>query len=332
MSQIVSTSLASNSLALGVSRDYADAYKKAEGSPLDGNMSLLVKEVEGKSDHWKGAYFESAPIPRLWRKGEEVAGQGFRDVGWTIYVDEWEQKVTWRWTDAQDDQTSTLVDRAQDAGKGWWQRTESIIVQMLTASTDINGLSSVPNAADGVAAFSATDGASADRYGVVGGNILTGQSFSSGIGLRAAFMAARVRFMKMQDTVGQPLFSNVKEFFILGSADDALAFNECFDQKTVAQSVAGATSNAGVSNVLLDAGYTVNYMLTPRISSGTMFIVHKGAKTKPIVLVNRSAPQEIPIRMENSDEARKTGIEGTQFISRTGFGFGVCYGIMKVTT
>ena len=32
--------------------------------------------------------------------------------------------------------------------------------------------------------------------------------------------------MKMQDTVGQPLFSNVKEFFIIGSADDAFAFNE----------------------------------------------------------------------------------------------------------
>lgn len=330
--QIVATQAQSGTLALGVSRDYWDAYGQAEQDSLNGNLGKIVMEMTGQSDHAKLAYYEACPIPSLWSRSTQAQSKSFKDVGWTIPVYEWEMTVEWRWTDAQDDQTTSLKQRAQDAGSGFWIRDESVFFQMLNAGTDVDGLPAVPNASDGVAMFNATDGAGAARFGVSGGNIVSGQLFNSGAAIRAGFQAAHSRLGRFQNTVSQPLFGNLKRFLVIGSMTDLAAYNEAYRQTFVAQAATTATSNAGVSNVLFDAGYEISLWLTQRVATGVMFVFALDTRVKPLIRLNREKPMENPITMANSDVARRTGNEGTQFISRTGYGVGLPYGAIKVTT
>lgn len=331
MPQIVGTTLNSNTLALGVSREYWDAYARGEEWTTHGNLGKFVLDVQGVSDHWKGAYFNSSPIPRINRRGEPVASQAFSDVGWTIQVNEWTGDIRWRKTDADDDQTQSLKTRAQDVGNGYWVRDEAVAFQLLNNATDTTGLMAIPNAPDGVALFSATDGAGAARFGVTGGNIVGSQDFTSGAGVRQSFTAAVSRMRRFTDTVSQPLHQRLDNFLVIASATDEAVLNEAFKQTMPAAASTTAQSNAGVSNVLFDAGYTINLWRTSRVATGVMFVVNTDSRAKPLIRVNRQKPEETPITMANSDEARRNLEEGLMWMSRTGYGVGLPYGIIKVT-
>lgn len=328
----VGTTLNSNTLALGVSREYWMAYERGEADAMNGNLGKMVMDIEGKSDHAKLAYYNSAPIPALWRRSEAIAGMSFFDVGWTIQVKEWAREIRWRWTDEQDDQTQSLVPMAQGVGKGFWVRDQSNFFQLLNNSTDTSGLDAIPNAADGVALFSATDGAGAARFGVTGGNIVSGQNFASGSGLRAGFQQAVSRMLQFQDTVGQPLFPEFKNFLVIGAAADLQAWNEAFHQTIALAAPSTSTSNAGVSSVLVDAGYNITPWITQRVATGVMFVISTDAPVKPLIRVNRQRPSETPITLANDSEARKYGNVGLHYVSRTGYGIGLPYQAIKVTT
>lgn len=329
----VGTQANSGSLALGVQRNFWATYERDQTLANTGRLSRIVEEAPAVSDQVKFAYFESAPIPGFFGRGRTVASKSFKDVGWSVSVYEWAGKVEWRFQDAQDDQTSSLEARARETGAGFWVRDESNFFQILNAGTDQTGLPAVPNCADGAAFFSATDGASANRFGVSGGNIVTGKNFGSGSGVRSAYQSGLSRMFQFQDTESQPLMNpGAKNFMVIGAAADLEAYNEAFKQQFVAQAAVTATSNAGVSNVIMDAGYNVELWLTQRVSTGVMFVFNTDVPVKPLVRVKRQDPQESVQNMTNSDIARLTGIEGVQWISRTGYGCSLPYGAVKVTT
>lgn len=331
--QPVSTVQNSGALALGVVSNFRDAYKAAANSATTAPLGRLVEEIPATADQIKMAYFESAPLPSYWRRGRPATSQGFKDVGWSIQVLDWEGSVEWDWRDAADDQTGSLVSRAKEQGGKFWQRDEAVWFQILNASTDASGLPAIPNAADGAACFSATDGASANRFGVSGGNIVSGQSFTSGAGIRAGYQAAVSRIFQFQDTVSQPLIdTGAKNFLVLTAAADLAATNEAFKQMMPAQGATTSTSNAGVSNVLMDAGYSITLATTQRLATGVMIVACTDVPVKPFVRAKRQEPQEIVRLMSNSDEAGHTGKEKVQFIARTGYGLSLPYGLVKVTT
>ncbi len=321
------------SLSLGISTAFVGAYRRAEASANAGRLGRIVANVPATTDHFRAAYFQSPPIPGFWGRGRNVQSKAFKDVGWTIAVNEWAAKVEWKWTDEQDDQTGSLVSQGSGVGNGFWVRDHSCFFQIMNASTDAFGLQAIPTASDGAAMYSATDGASAARFGVTGGNLITGQSFSSGAGLRNGYQAALARMFQFQDTESQPLLDpGAKNFLVIGAAADLAAYNEAFKQNMVAQSDSTATSNAGVSNVLFDAGYNVQLMLTQRVSTGSMFVFNTDVPVQPLVRVNRSMPEPYPITMANDGLAKENGIVGLQWIARTGYGLSLPYGTVKVTT
>lgn len=329
----VGTVVNSNTLALGVVGNYKNAYQARAESTATGPLGAMVEQIPATADQIKLAAFESAPLPAHWRRGRPARSKSFKDFGWSIAVTDWTQIVPWRFQDAMDDQTGSLVARAKEAGSKWWQRDEAIWFQIFNASTDSTGLPSIPNAGDGAAIFSATDGASANRFGVSGGNIVASQSFSSGAGLRAGYQAAISRMFQFQDTESQPLLdSGAKKFTVFTSAADLAVANEAFKQNMPLAAASTATSNGGVSNVLFDAGYEITAVTTQRLATGVMIISCSDVPVKPLVRAMRMAPEEQPILRSNSDEARETGIEGVQFTSRCGYGVGLPFGLVKVTT
>lgn len=331
--QPVSTVQNSGALALGVIGNFRDAYKAAATEASVSPLGALIEEIPATADQIKMAYFESAPLPSYWRRGRPATSQGFKDVGWSIQVLDWEGSVEWDWRDAADDQTGSLVSRAKETGGKFWQRDHAVFFQILNASTDAAGLPAIPNAADGAACFSATDGASANRFGVSGGNIVSGQSFSSGAGLRAGYQAAISRLFQFTDTVSQPLIdTGAKNFTVFTSAADVAVSNEAFKQMMPAQAATTATSNAGVSNVLMDAGYRITHCTTQRLATGVMIVACTDVPVKPLVRAKRQDPQEFVRLMSNSDETSRTGKERVQFVARTGYGLSLPYGMVKVTT
>lgn len=329
----VPTVQGSGTLALGVSAAYWDAYFQGQAASLQSPLSRLVLDVPATADQIKLAYFEAAAPPVFWPRGRPIPSKSFKDVGWSILVYEWAAKVEWDWRTAQDDQTGSLQTMARNTGSLYWQRDDANYFQIFLAGTDSNGLPANPNAADGAACFSATDGASANRFGVSGGNIVSGQVFTSGAGMRAGYQAALSRMFQFQNTESQPLLNpDAKNFIVFAAAADLAAVNEAFKQQFVANSAPTATNNAGVTNVIQDAGYNVTLHVTQRLSTGTMIVACTDVPVKPLVRATRQLPEENMQLKTNSDIARLTGIEAVQYVARTGYGVGLPYSLIKVTT
>lgn len=318
--------------ALGVSSNFWTAYYNRQA----GNEAIygqIVETVPATTDQIKLAYIEAAPIARYMTRGRGAPGKAMKDVGWTIPVYEWSNTISWRWQDEQDDQTGSLVTMAKNGADKYWQREESNWFQYINASTDADGMPALGNAPDGVALFSATDGGGSARYGVSGGNIVSGQSFSSGAGIRAGYQAALSRLFRFQDTESQPLLNpDAKRFICFYSATDLAAVNEAFFQKVTAQAPTTATSNAGVSNLLLDMGYQVQVVVTQRLATGVGVVACLDTPAKPLVKAKRADPAEFPINMSNSDAARNQLVNGLMHVGRAGYGVGPAYSIIKVTT
>jgi hypothetical protein len=330
---IASTQAQSGVLALGAQATFIDTYRRENAALLEGPLSLIVQDAPALSDAVKFAYWQSPPIANFWARGRPKMQKAMKDVGWTVVVKDWSQQIRWKFQDAMDDQTGSLVSMAQGAGQSFPARDESNWFQLMNAGTDVFGLDALPNASDGAALFSATDGGSAARFGVTGGNIVTGISFGSGAGVRAGFFAILQRMAQFQDTEGQPLLNpGSKRFLVFGAAADMQVLAEAFFQNPAAQAATTATSNAATQNLVLAAGLSVNVQWTQRIATGVMYVFCLDVPVKPLIRARRMDPAETWVDKNNSDECRNLGLEGFDYVSRTGYGISLGYGAVKGTT
>ena len=64
-------------LALGVQRNFWNAYERGKESALTGSWSRLVEDTTAISDQVKFANFESAPIPGYWGRGRPIQTKSF---------------------------------------------------------------------------------------------------------------------------------------------------------------------------------------------------------------------------------------------------------------
>lgn len=330
---VAGTTAQSGVLALGAQATFIDTYRRYNAALLEGPLSLIVQDAPALSDAVKFAYWKSPPIANFWARGRPKMQKSMTDVGWTVVVKDWSQQIRWKFQDAMDDQTGSLVTQAQGAGQSFPARDESNWFQLMNASTDVFGLDALPNASDGAALFSATDGGSAARFGVTGGNIVTGQTFTSGASVRAGFFAALQRMGQFQDTEGQPLLNpGSKNYLVFMAVADLQVGAEAFFQNPSAQAATTATSNAATQNSIMSAGLSVNVQFTQRVSTGTMFVFCLDVPVKPLIRARRMDPAEVFVNSQNSDECRNLGLEGFDYVSRTGYGVSLGYGACKVTT
>jgi hypothetical protein len=107
---------------------------------------------------------------------------------------------------------------------------------------------------------------------------------------------------------------------------------EAFWQPITAQAAATSTSNASVTNVIQAAGLNITLVFTARVSTGVMYCFDTDVPVKPLIRVRRMSPEETVLTRANSNDAQKYGVEGMQWVARTGYGASVPYGAIKVTT
>lgn len=279
-------------------------------------------------------FLDRVPMPKPWPYGKPRTRQTMRDREITIGLFPYDLTILWSGWDREDSQVGKDYIRTH-VGLGldrFWQIPDILYTEYLTGVPSYN--KSLALAYDGVPLFSAVDGNGADRFGVVGGNILIGTGVSNVAKLKTDIVSVRQRFLNMKEPeTGQPLFSADdiaygKFIFEIPANLDGL-FQAISEQDLI---YADPTINTAQSNFLKSrVKYFVNQRLTDA-STWYVSVVH--SVWKPFAF---RSPQKDQIRtiyseMQNSDEAREYNREGSFQDARMGLGPWAAFCMQKVAS
>jgi hypothetical protein len=314
-------------LTAGLRAEFADMYKqtyKGVEARLGRVMQLGIPSDKLTEIY---GYFESAPYPRIWRRGDQISDRGFSSRQFTVTNFDWGRRVSWHKNDRADDQTRTLYDQARQAGANWATLPERIFFQLITGAADADLLPAVPNAPDGLALF-----VNALRFGHANGNVVGGAGVATTAAVQDDFYRAAQRFVLFQDTEGQPLLQPEvldEGFVVIYGAANHEVFQKAFLQRMIIQNEA-AGGNAAPSNIILDSGWKVELWPTQRIADNDWFVFLKGSPKKPIFQQMRQPLEVHEMTMDTSDLAAGTKEEYVQWDSREGYGIALPYGAVQV--
>ncbi len=335
---MANTVISANMLTAGLRSEFADTYLKQKRASDTRVSDVMLTDVPSDKLTEIYGYFESAPHMRRWVRGKGIPSKPFASKQFSVTNKDWGQRVEWHRNDRMDDQTGTLFEAAQAAGRSAGALDERILFQIMTAASDFDLLESIPNAPDGVALFSTVDGDGAARFGATNGNLLSGSGVATGSAIRTDLWSVIAQARLYQGTEGQPLFDDAMldagVTIMYGAANEEV-FREAFVQELTAFIRTGASTSdtggvAAVTNTVLASGMPITLWPTQRITDNDWFVAFKGAPKKAIFSQNREALQEEFATMENSDSARETGIEYGQWHLRKGYGVALPYGLIKV--
>lgn len=322
-------------LSESLRNEFADTYLSVQ-SRQSSNMLGEVMDLGGVTAVTREAifgYIEAAPHMAQWVRGTSVPTESMGSTSFTVPVVDWAKRVSWHKHDREDEQTGTLVQHARMAGQSAALLPERMFIDLLGDASP-SALPAVPLAGDGVAMFSATDGSGADRFGVSGGNIVSGAGVTTSSQVLTDYYKAMVRLGLFQDGKGQPLhpdtISDQGVMIVYPMAYKEL-FEEAFKQRRRGE-VLGTDAGVTPSNVIQDASRDVSMWSTSRLTNTDWYIFVKGMPTKPTFVLNRKAVQEFSALegMNNSDHVRDTGEEYMQWETRQGAGISLPYAAVKV--
>ena len=323
--------ISGETLAAGIRSDFNDIYRQTiEG--LAARLGQIV-DLGVTSDKLTElyAYYETAPYPQRWQRGEKIPSSAFKGVSFNITNFDWARRIEWHENDRQDDQTRSLFDQARSLGQHFATLPERITYQILQDQTDSLLLPKVPLAADGAALYAATAGGT-DRFGLSGGNVQGGSGVASGQAIREDFFNAVERFAQFQDTESQPLWDQGdidQGFVITFNVANWHVFAEAFLQARTVGGV-GQAAAAAPTNVVLDTGVKVQLWPTQRITDNDSYVFMTGSPRKAIIQQVRSPLRDAFATMETSDQVRDTKIEYVQWDSREGYGIPIPYQTVKI--
>lgn len=329
MQNVISASV----LTAGLRTTFADAYRQTSEARLERLKKVMELGVPSDKLTELYAYFETAPYPKRWPRGQSISSKPFDSVNFSVTNFDWARRIPWHENDREDDQTRSLFDQARSLGTHFATLHERIFFQMILGSTDTDLLPSVPNAPDGADLYNATDGASADRFGISGGNIISGGGVASALPIRSDVLNAIERFKQFQDTEGQPLWDETLldaqgYLLIYGIANDefvrtAVRASTVVDRVTVAGSSTSNTGHASAAapaNIITEEGIKIEMWPTQRITTDDIYVFAVGSEHKAVFQQERRGLRETFANMENSDVSRDTKQEYVQFDSRSGYG------------
>ena len=319
-------------LANGLRTEFWDTYAAIQNRVADSRLAQVMDlSISATNREHEFAYFESSPHFDLWKRGDEIKSKGMGSVSFSVPVYEWGRRIPWLKWDRDDDQTGSLMDVARQAGASAAMLPERFFFDLIQNATSL--LPAVPTAPDGVAMFSATNGAGAARFGVTGGNLLTGGGVTAAL-ILADFYKTIVRFMGFQDTEGQPLLGDslmTQPFVIIHPLGLTEAMETAFLQK---QQLGDATAGGAKSNIVADSAKRVTLWPSARLSDANDWYIFLGDPPKKATFfLDREGVQEETALMEdnNSDHTRQTAEESIQWWSRSGAGIALPYGAIKTT-
>jgi hypothetical protein len=323
--------IASSTLANGLLSDFRDTYNGVRNNQSDGRLAIVMDTKSASNRQHEYAYYKAAPHPRLWIRGEPIPVDAMSSVRFTAIVRNWGLRIPWHEDDKNDDQIQALFASAQGGGENFGLLQERFFFDLITGNTTT--LPAIPNAPDGAALYSATDGSGAARFGATGGNIVSGAVITSTGSILANYYTAIARFQLFEDGKDQPLFPAERlsmGTLVLHSVADLKIFEESFKQ--LRQGVLMASDAAATpSNIILDSSRNVDLWASPRLATGDWYIFMKNPPVRPTFLLERMAIRERTALSDNnnSDHARTYNEEYAQWDSREGAGIALPYATIK---
>lgn len=333
----MSTVLSTEMLVNGLRTEFVDTYSKIQNRRADSRLGLLMDTIPSTNYYATFAYFNAAPHMSYWRRGEPVPQDAFDSVSFEVFAYEYAKRVAWSKFDRKDDQTQSLMQVARMAGQSAALLEEEFFFELITGTA--SKLPAVPNAPDGVAMFSTTDGSGAARFGATSGNLLSGNGITTVADIRTDYYASIEQFKAFQNGKGQPLLSDdITDggVVIVHAAADTEAFEEAFLQQRQAvlgpDNTTDAVTSVAVSNLVQDASRNVVLWGTPRLATGDWYVFLRNAPIKPTFTLDREGVQEFSSLEgdNNGDHLRNTGEEYIQWERRVGAGIALPYAAVKV--
>lgn len=327
--------ITSTDLLREVRTEFMLTYGSQAGVPaqLASCMRLGIPSTR-KTEYY--GYHESAPELERWDRGEKISEDEFLTRSFSVSNLNWGKVVGWHEDDAEDLQLAGFLERARQVAVSAKKIPLRVFFQILTAGSDSKLLQAIPNAPDGAALYAATAGGAA-RFGVSGGNIITGSGVASAGAIRTDFWSAINRMLQFQTTEGEPLLDDSDgEIVIPFNVANQEVFAEAFKQERTLQIVqnVGATENvsgAAVSNSIKEASFRVTLWPTSRITDNDWSIfLNDPQHPKPIVEQVRQAIRVREINASNSERSIREKRMGIAADMRAGYGVALPYTTVKV--
>lgn len=329
------TIITANLLINGLRTEFADTYEQVRITQADSRLGQLMDlNVQATNRNHDFGYFEASPHMEYWRRGDSIPTESMGSVQFNVPIYEWAKRVPWNKNDRKDDQTQSLMQMARQAGTSAALLPERFAFDLMQGA--VATLPSVPNAPDGVALYSATDGGGGARFGVTGGNLMTTSGVTA-TGIQTDFYLAIQRWLGMQDGKGQPLLApDILEqgFLIVHPVEITEAMESAFMQKRQVTATTAEGGGAGAkTNLVMDASRNVELWGSPRLTNvADWYIFLKGAPKMPLFFLDREGVIELSSLEgdNNGDHTRSTGEEYVQWESRSGGGIALPFGTIKV--
>lgn len=319
-------------LALAIGAEFDQTYQQTYDG-IDAWLSAVM-DLDNPSTRRVETFgmLESMPVPELWRRGDPIPTEGTGAKRFSVVNYTYAKRIDWHREDREDTLIGDVLPRFRTLAERMALVAPKAATEIIVNSASL--LPAIPNAPDGAALFSTTDGDSAARFGATNGNLLTGNG-TTAAQITTDFYAAVNQFADFQDTKGEPYFEpNIggEAYTIISPVDLRKAMIEALRAEIV-YSTGGATYAAGVSNLVQASGVNLRFMFTSRLTDASdWYIFRDDAAVKPLFELTRRPVQEESALADsnNSDSTRNTGMEYVQYSKRCGFGVNVPFGAIKI--
>lgn len=280
-------------------------------------------------------YAESPPTIDRVDIGQPLTEDAYRYIAYEVKNLTWGKAVGYFEEDLEDLQLGDIRDQVRQLAKRAAAISEEVFFQILTGASSARLLDAIPLAPDGAALHSATDGNGANRFGVAGGNIVTGSGVLTGQAIRDDLWATLEQFKLFQDTEGEPLLSDDimdRGVTIVAAASNEQVLRQGLMQSRTAIAASTANSNAAVTNTIIESGIPITLWTTQRLTDNDWYVFMNDTAEGPKPVFEQVRR---PMRMQdetrdNSERARRYRILSTLLDMRAGYGVNVPYLTCKV--
>jgi hypothetical protein len=316
----------------GLRNNFIDTYSALTADISQNLGAVMELNLPSDARQERYAYFETAPHPRRQDYGSPTPEDAMRAVQFTCVNWRFSASVPWHADDENDDQTKSLVPAVQTVAEHFAILPERVLFEYGIGTVDVNLIPQIPNAPDGAAVFSTTDGSGANRFGATNGNSLSGTGITTTGAIQADFYTALAQFGLFLDTKSQPLIAPElidKGVIVIAPIALQQVFRQAFYQKVVSVVFGSNTAAAAPSNVVLDTGQKVQLWLTPRLTGHNWWIALTGLKHKPFFKQVREPLHDYFRNEANSDRSRDFLERRWQWTERAGYGISLPYNIIQ---
>jgi hypothetical protein len=315
--------------ARGLRNTFWNTYHQRFAS-MSAKLSLYCQTVPSTLPSEIYGWAESSPTMQRWDEGNAIPTNAFLSHSFQVKNYKFGLGIPMSAVTIADDQMGIVYPRAQEAAVSGALLDYRIFMQLLTGGNVPDAaqlLPVVPNAADGVAFFSAFNAAGGPRFGRVGGNLNSpGAGPGSPASVQVDIFTNLSIFQQFQHTNGQPLYPEADAIRALGyvfNPNFLYAWEGATQQMFNAVTAGGGA--AAVSNIVRDVGGKLRIDLWPdqKITNAFSYCCALDYEDKTLFLQEREPLTEQLAEPGNSDTAREYDIWKLYFRRRLGGGLGV---------